>query len=183
MGHHGIRRERRWRIKTNALRRDLLKRPTVRRLLGLRVMRIVDRDGQYMDEARRLAMESASRGMFSRYTRVLLTTVRGAVDVSTVWLAFDHGWRDDLPPLIFETMCFFAGTRNAIAGLPTVHYSSEAQARRGHWAVCVEVEARMRSPNCASCGKPCPYTVLCERCSMQQAMSEIFEPNVEEVLA
>jgi hypothetical protein len=49
------------------------------------------------------------------------------VKVSTVWLALDHGWMPDRPPMIFETM-IFGGKHD----LYQQRYSTEEQAYEGH---------------------------------------------------
>lgn len=62
------------------------------------------------------------------YKRVAFDEVAPGVEVSTVWLGYDHafGIEGDLP-IIFETMVFRDGD-----GYECWRYSTEADAIRGH---------------------------------------------------
>lgn len=84
------------------------------------------------------------------YRQIADTQVEG-FRVSTVWLGIDHGWREDMPPIIFETMVFGDEVEMEIFGrTQTVHvsadefsrrYSTEPEARLGHSEVCDEIRA------------------------------------------
>ena len=51
--------------------------------------------------------------------------------VSTVFLGIDHGWDDETPPHIFETM-IFGGEHDEYQA----RYSTLAEARAGHLQAC-----------------------------------------------
>jgi len=42
--------------------------------------------------------------------RIVCKEFIGDYEISTVFLALDHSWADDEPPLLFETMIFWRGT-------------------------------------------------------------------------
>jgi len=76
------------------------------------------------------------------YKRVELTEV-GPYTVSTVWLGLDHGFRDNEPPVIFETMVFTTTAWNEerswddpehepLLDMDCVRYCTEHEARIGH---------------------------------------------------
>jgi hypothetical protein len=62
-------------------------------------------------------------------------------EVSTVFLGFDHQFRDG-PPLLFETMVF------GPHGTPPLvkRYSTWAEAEDGHMNTCTVEKARVRTP-------------------------------------
>lgn len=53
--------------------------------------------------------------------------------VSTIWLGLNHSFSFKGPPLIFETMVFPPGS---FQDLDMDRYSTEAQAKEGHKAMC-----------------------------------------------
>ncbi len=64
----------------------------------------------------------------------------GGVEVSTVFLGLDHQWRDDGPPVLWETLVFggpLAGTMR--------RYTSRAAALAGHQDICRDVAKAGRS--------------------------------------
>lgn len=69
------------------------------------------------------------------------TSVRDA-EVSTVWLGLDHSHGDG-PPILFETMVFGLETDDE----PMWRYSTEEEARAGHWAVVRQVQDMLRVPH------------------------------------
>lgn len=73
------------------------------------------------------------------YKRVELTEV-GPYRVSTVWLGLDHRFGRNGPPLIFETTVF---TSARDCGEDCWRYTTEEDARAGHWRVVAEVTARL----------------------------------------
>jgi len=85
---------------------------------------------------------------FSDYEyRVVKKTIIGDVEISTVWLGMDHGFRRNGPPIIFETMCFQRsddGTREDFDFQD--RYATEAQALKGHAEAVVAVEADLIKP-------------------------------------
>lgn len=72
------------------------------------------------------------------YKRVAFDEVAPGVEVSTVWLGYDHafGIEGDLP-IIFETMVFRNGD-----GYECWRYSTEADAIRGHELRTAELRTR-----------------------------------------
>lgn len=189
MGHSrkGLRRRTRWRIETNALRRDVRANSKVRALDRLRGIGIYDRQGRQIDMLRYASMQHAN-GMFRREQRVAFTTV-GNVDVSTVWLGIEHSsglfFHDD-KPRFFETVCFYAGLYSTedvpreVPGLPGGRYSSEEEALEGHRLICENVAQSQRSDTCEYCGKPCPYTLLlCEECTMRERFERMVSDQPE----
>lgn len=192
----GQRRERRFRIKVNAKRRDMRRlHQSLRRLFGSHGLRfpIYGRDGRWMDQDRALAMELVSRKMLERHQRVALTFI-GGVAVSTVWLRLQE---PEIPHLVqeafgqhvpraqiaFETICFHrnfygaqSGEDQTLWGMPQARYTHEWLARIGHERICEVVEAWQRNPNCDHCGKPCPFTLLCAECESRQRMQQLFDP-------
>lgn len=81
-------------------------------------------DGQPISiaEADALLPDSARRTV----ARTMITTDRGRVEVSTVFLVLDHGW-DDGPPVLWETMTF-----GGPDDLATQRYRSVQDAIDGH---------------------------------------------------
>ena len=65
--------------------------------------------------------------------RVAETTLPGGKWVSTVWLALDHQFLVDGPPLIFETMVF--ASNGSGHDLDCERYATEAEAVAGHEAM------------------------------------------------
>lgn len=66
----------------------------------------------------------------------------GAVEVSTVWLGMDHGWRGG-PPIIFETMIFCDDDE---LNLSCWRYSTVKDAQIGHRRVVKLVKLLQRYP-------------------------------------
>ena len=87
-----------------------------------------DREGRPLDDPMKWAK------LFSdpKYKVLQKTETRGAV-VSTVWLGLDHGWGEG-PPIIFETIVFGGRCDGEMW-----RYSTEEQARLGHWNAVVMV--------------------------------------------
>src|SRR3954462_15249098 len=56
----------------------------------------------------------------------------GGVYVSTVFLGINHAFRDDVPPVLFETMIFGGGPLDESQW----RYVSWEEAERGHEAAC-----------------------------------------------
>ena len=61
-------------------------------------------------------------------------------EMSTVFLGFDHQFRDG-PPLLFETMVFGSGRVDLVG-----RYSTWADAEEGHMATCAVERARVKTP-------------------------------------
>jgi hypothetical protein len=60
--------------------------------------------------------------------------------VSTVWLGLDHGWFDDIAPVIFETMVFIEGSWH---DLECVRYTTEKAAWIGHQLIVQEYSPKL----------------------------------------
>jgi hypothetical protein len=63
--------------------------------------------------------------------RIIQQTSQGDVTVSTVFLMFDHNFRNDGPPILWETM-IFGGKHNG----DTTRYISAKDAKLGHAIAC-----------------------------------------------
>lgn len=68
------------------------------------------------------------------------TEVAPGVVVSTVFLGIDHSWRDDGPPILFETIVF---DQLAGDGDPD-RYSTWSEAEAGHAATVARMKAARR---------------------------------------
>ena len=75
------------------------------------------------------------------YKRVAETTLSDGKWVSTVWLGIDHSFRDDGPPIIFETMVF-QSYEPLGSELETKRYSTLGEAKAGHAAMVARWERR-----------------------------------------
>ena len=62
----------------------------------------------YNREGRRISTSEANALLGDFDYKVVARTEVGPYVVSTVWLGLDHSYRDEGPPLIFETMVFTA---------------------------------------------------------------------------
>ena len=68
----------------------------------------------------------------SNYFRVAEDTI-GNLWISTVWLGINHEFRENLPPIIFETMIFKAeGKDRTKTEVYQMRYSDEQEAFAGH---------------------------------------------------
>jgi hypothetical protein len=83
---------------------------------------------------------------FESADRHVKLTEQGDVSVSTVFLGLDHGFRDEGPPIVFETMVF-------------VGHSSEDCERYSTWEEAEEGHARW----VAQVFKPTPIVKLPEK--------------------
>lgn len=70
--------------------------------------------------------------------KVLAKDIVGISEVSTVWLGIDHGWEQDSPPIIFETMIFVGPHDEECWRYPT-----EVEALAGHEMVKAMLVAEM----------------------------------------
>jgi hypothetical protein len=70
--------------------------------------------------------------------RVALTEVAPGVTVSTVFLGLDHGFTDDGPPIVFETMAF-----DDYGGGDQWRYSTWEEAEAGHRRVVEQLRAKL----------------------------------------
>jgi hypothetical protein len=80
------------------------------------------------------------------YTVVRQTHTANGYLVSTVWLGLDHSFRDDSPPIIFETMVF-KDLDNAHHGREhgdMARYATEQAARIGHERILHRARMRRR---------------------------------------
>jgi hypothetical protein len=74
-----------------------------------------------------------------RYQIVKQTSVSGYL-VSTVWIGFNQDLRDDMPPLIFETMVFAPERHASNFDAEQLRYVSEERAREDHERLVNEVQ-------------------------------------------
>lgn len=72
--------------------------------------------------------------------RVAYTDITESIHVSTVFLGVDHQYCDDGPPLLFETMIFWA---NGPLDLDQERYSTWHQAEQGHQHMVDKVRAQL----------------------------------------
>jgi len=63
------------------------------------------------------------------HRRIGYTELPGGCRVSTVWLGLDHSFREEGPPLIFESMVF--GPDDS-TDLDMIRYSTREEAEQGH---------------------------------------------------
>lgn len=63
------------------------------------------------------------------------------INVSTIYLGLDHGWGDDGPPIMWETMVFVGGRGDAF----TARYATRAAAFAGHTVVTSTIRAAQRA--------------------------------------
>ena len=94
-----------------------------------------DRDGKKIVGSDRLAATLKWGQLFENmeYKIVKQDTV-GAFWVSTVWLGLEHGFDEELKPLIFETMVFKKRKDGSIdyTEIDVERYSTEKDALEGH---------------------------------------------------
>jgi hypothetical protein len=94
-----------------------------------------DRDGKVVD----LMTWGRLHGDLS-YRRIAEDTV-SLYWISTVWLGIDHSFcTGPHRPVIFETMVFLRN--GGMENLDEARYSTEAEARAGHEAMCAEIRAK-----------------------------------------
>lgn len=96
----------------------------------------------YYDRSGRPISSAEEFGRFvvdEQYPRIAETTLWHGAWVSTVWLGIDHNFARRGPPVIFETMVFAGG----MSDLDQKRYSTEAEARAGHVAMCRRWRWRM----------------------------------------
>lgn len=86
-------------------------------------------------------MMEAARFYEDHENRVVAKTTVGEIDVSTVFLMFDHRIFGKGPPVLFETMCFSPDETDV--GPWMRRYTSYQAAVEGHNKVVEEVRAAM----------------------------------------
>lgn len=92
-----------------------------------------DLRGYYDKAGRPITREEFARlkyntdGIVSDYSRIGLDQVGPGVEVSTVWLGYNHAFMHGAPPVIFETLIFGGYYDGDMR-----RYCTEFQARRGH---------------------------------------------------
>ena len=86
--------------------------------------------------------------IFEHGKRIVARTTVGPVEISTVWLGIDHSFREEDPPLIYETMAFWLGTPTPGHGLEDwcERYTTREQAEAGHTKMCRDIAERFTIP-------------------------------------
>lgn len=79
------------------------------------------------------------------YTEFGMNADGDPIRVSTVFLGFNHGWDDDAPPVLWETMIFGLAEDAPMHDL-TERYTSAAEARAGHAEICSAVSQYTKHP-------------------------------------
>jgi hypothetical protein len=78
------------------------------------------------------------------YAFVARSKIQGIL-ISTVWIGIDLNFTGHGAPIIFETMVFGSGIDDSTKSSLTMHYSTVAEARRGHAIVVGQVKEELKA--------------------------------------
>lgn len=81
----------------------------------------------------------------SAYAFVARSKIQGNLVISTVWIGIDLNFTGHGAPIVFETMVFGDGIDDSTKSSLTMHYSTVAEARRGHAIVVGQVKEELKT--------------------------------------